>query len=240
MHKIVIPQAVIDRVIRHRGKEHVYENLDPRRTALLVVDMQNAFMMPGVAHAYCQHAESIVPNVNRLAQAMRETGATVVWIKTTFGDPSLVTWPVLHDMAGPERTQRRIAALADGSKGQEFWAGLDLRPQDLIVNKNRYSAFIQGSSNVAEVLRSRGIDTLVVTGTVTNVCCESTARDAMMMNFKTIMVTDANAGHTDEEHNASLIAFYLSFGDIMSTDELIACLRRNAKAGRTAPVGESA
>ncbi|MFN2644353.1 MAG: cysteine hydrolase, partial [Burkholderiales bacterium] len=60
MHKVVIPQSVIDRVIRHRGKAHVYENLDPHKTALLVVDMQNAFMMPGVAHAYCQHAESIV------------------------------------------------------------------------------------------------------------------------------------------------------------------------------------
>jgi len=237
MHKVVIPQAVIDRVIRHRGKEHAYENLDPRRTALLVVDMQNAFMMPGVAHAYCQYAESVVPNINRLAQAMRETGATVVWIKTTFGEQSLVTWPVLHELAGQERTPRRIAALAEGSKGQEFWAALDIRPADLIVNKDRYSAFIQGSSNIAEVLRSRGIDTVVVTGTVTNVCCESTARDAMMTNFKTIMVTDANAGHTDEEHNASLVAFYLSFGDIMSTDFLIGCLRRNAKAGHAAPVG---
>jgi ureidoacrylate peracid hydrolase len=236
MHKVVIPQAVIDRVIRHRGKEHVYENLDPRRTALLVVDMQNAFMMPGVAHAYCQYAESIVPNVNRLAQAMRETGATVVWIKTTFGEQSLVTWPVLHDMAGPERTPRRIAALADGSEGHAFWAGLDIRPADLIVNKDRYSAFIQGSSDIAEVLRARGIDTVVVTGTVTNVCCESTARDAMMSNFKTVMVTDANAGHTDEEHNASLVAFYLSFGDIMSTDHLIACLRRN-KAKQPSTVG---
>jgi ureidoacrylate peracid hydrolase len=240
MHKVVIPQAVIDRVVRHRGKEHVYENLDPRRTALLVVDMQNAFMMPGVAHAYCQYAESIVPNVNRLAQAMRETGATVVWIKTTFGEQSLRSWPVLHEMAGPERTSRRIAALADGSKGQEFWAGLDIRPADLIVNKDRYSAFIQGSSDIAEVLRARGIDTVVVTGTVTNVCCESTARDAMMSNFKTVMVTDGNAGHTDEEHNASLVAFYLSFGDIMSTDQLIACVRRNAKAGLAAPVGQGA
>src|SRR5690349_2346394 len=220
-HKVDIPQAVIDRVVRHRGREHVYENLYPRRTALLVVDMQNAFMMPGVAHAYCQYAESIVPNVNRLAQAMRETGATVVWIKTTFGEQSLASWPVLHDMAGAERTPRRLAALAEGSKGHEFWAGLDRRPADLIVNKDRYSAFIQGSSNIAEVLRGRGIDTVVVTGTVTNVCCESTARDAMMTNFKTIMATDANAGHTDEEHNASLVAFYLSFGDIMSTEELI-------------------
>ena len=52
---------------------------------------------------------------------------------------------MLHEMAGPERTSRRIAALADGSKGQEFWAGLDIRPADLIVNKDRYSAFIQGS-----------------------------------------------------------------------------------------------
>jgi len=229
MHKVDIPQAIIDRVIRHRGKEHVYENLDPRKTALLVVDMQNAFMMPGVAHAYCTYAESIVPNVNRLAQAMRETGATVVWIKTTFGDQSLVSWPVLHDMAGAERTERRNAALAEGSKGHEFWSGLDMRPSDLIVNKDRYSAFIQGSSNIAEVLRGRDIDTVVVTGTVTNVCCESTARDAMMTNFKTIMVTDANAGHTDEEHNASLIAFYLSFGDVMSTDYLVSCLRRKAK-----------
>jgi ureidoacrylate peracid hydrolase len=78
------------------------------------------------------------------------------------------------------------------------------------------------------VLRGRGLDTVVVTGTVTSVCCESTARDAMMINFRTIMVTDANASHTDEEHNASLIAFYLSFGDIMPTDLLISCLRRNA------------
>src|SRR2546423_11529475 len=228
MHKIVIPQSIVERVIRHRGKEHVYESLDPRKTALLVVDLQNAFMMPGVAHAYCEHAQSIVPNVNRLAQGMREARGTVVWVRTTFGEKSLETWPVLHDMVGPERTQRRNAAMAAGTKGHEFWAGLDIRASDLVVNKDRYSAFIQGSSELAEVLRSRGIDTVAVAGTVTQVCCESTARDAMMLNFKAIMVTDANASHTDEEHNASLTAFYLSFGDIMSTDLLLACLKRNA------------
>src|SRR4029077_10088271 len=97
---------------------------------------------------------------------------------------------------------------------------------------------IQGSSDLAEVLRGRGIDTVLITGTVTNVCCDSTARDAMMLNFKTIMVTDANAGHTDEEHNAALIAFYLSFGDIMSTEMLLSCLRRNAGIkAQPAPAG---
>ena len=100
--------------------------------------------------------------------------------------------------------------------------------------KNRFSAFIQGSSNLAEVLRSRGLDTLLITGTVTNVCCESTARDAMMLNFRTIMVTDGNAAGTDEDHNASLASFYLTFGDIMSTDKLIALLKRNVAKGLAA------
>ncbi len=228
MHKVAIPQSIVERVIKHRGKEHIYEDLDPKKTALLVVDLQNAFMLPGVAHALCETAPAIVPNVNAIAQTIRETGGAVVWIKSTFDEKSLVTWPVLHEMAGPERPGRRPAAMAEGTKGHEFWAGLDIRPTDLIVNKDRYSAFIQGSSDLAEVLRKRGIDTVVIAGTVTNVCCESTGRDAMMLNFKSIMVTDANAALTDEEHNASLIAFYLSFGDIMSTDLLMSCLRRNA------------
>ena len=86
---------------------------------------------------------------------------------------------------------------------------------------------------MAEVLRGRGIDTLLVTGTVTSVCCESTARDAMMLNFKTIMVTDGNAAMTDEEHNAALTDFYLTFGDVMSTDSH-RCLRRNAQKGLAA------
>lgn len=225
----MIPQSIVDRVIRHRGKEHIYEDLDPAKTALLVVDLQNAFMLPEVAHALCVSSPDIVPNVNAIARTMRETGGTVVWLKTTFDEKSLVTWPVLHEMAGPQRTAKRLAAMTGGTKGHEFWAGLDIRPTDLIVNKDRYSAFIQGSSDLAEVLGKRRIDTVVVTGTVTNVCCETTARDAMMLNFRSIMVTDANAAMTDEDHNASLIAFYLAFGDIMSTDLLLACLKRNAR-----------
>ena len=118
------------------------------------------------------------------------------------------------------------------SKGYEIFAGLKVETaDDLIVEKNRYSAFIQGSSDLAAVLRARGLDTLLITGTVTNVCCELTARDAMMLNFKTVMVTDGNAANTDEDHNAALSNFYLTFGDIMSTDFAIACLTRNAQKG---------
>jgi ureidoacrylate peracid hydrolase len=228
MHKLAIPQSVIDRVVARRGKEHVYENLDPAKTALVVVDLQNAFMMPGVAHSECKMAPKIVPNVNRLAQAVRATGGKVVWIQTAFLKESLDDWSVLHGMALPARTEKRIEALSRGTKGYELWAELEVKPEDLIVEKLRFSAFIQGSSNLAEVLRDHGLDTVLITGTVTSVCCESTARDAMMLNFKTIMVTDGNAAATDEDHNGALIGFYLTFGDIMSTDMLISCLERNS------------
>ena len=227
MHKLSIPQSIVDRVIARRGREHVYADLDPTKTALVVVDMQNAFMLPGVAHALCPMAEKIVPNINRLAEAVRAAGGTVVWIKTTFKEDALRSWSTYFAMVTPEQGAKRVAALTADSKGHELWAALDVRPDDLIVEKNRFSAFIQGSSDLAEVLRSRGLDTVLVTGTVTNVCCESTARDAMMLNFRTIMVSDGNAAVTDEDHNASLTAFYLTFGDVMSTDMLVASLARN-------------
>jgi ureidoacrylate peracid hydrolase len=230
MHKLSIPQSVVDRAIARRGREHIYDDLDPARTALVVVDMQNAFMMPGVAHALCPMAEKIVPNINRLAAAVRSAGGTVIWVKTTFTPEALQSWSIYFDMVTPELRAQRIAALTAGGKGHQLWAELEVLPGDLIVEKDRFSAFIQGSSDLAEVLRSRGLDTILVTGTVTNVCCESTARDAMMLNFKTVMVTDGNAAVTDDDHNASLCAFYLTFGDIMSTDMLIACLDRNARA----------
>jgi ureidoacrylate peracid hydrolase len=229
MHTLSIPQSVVDRVVARRGREHVYDALDPAKTALVVVDMQNAFMLPGVAHSLCPMAQEIVPNINRLARAVRATGGTVFWIKTTFTEEALRSWSTYFEMARPERVAKRIEALTADSLGHRLWSGLDVQPQDPIVEKNRFSAFIQGSSDLAAALRARGLDTVLVTGTVTNVCCESTARDAMMLNFKTIMVTDANAAATDADHAASLTAFYLTFGDIMSTDMLIGCLERNAK-----------
>jgi isochorismate hydrolase len=75
-----------------------------------------------------------------------------------------------------------------------------------------------------ERLRAEGFDTVLIGGTVTNVCCESSARDAMMMNFRTVMVADANAAMSDAEHNASLANFWHIFGDVMTVDHVIARL----------------
>jgi ureidoacrylate peracid hydrolase len=229
MHKIAIPRFMIDRVIQLRGKEHCFEDFDPARTALVVVDMQNAYMMPGVAHALCEPAQAIVPTINRLAHAVRAAGATVVWVKAVYEPETLESWSVSYEMAGEGGTRRRIAALSRGSKGYELWPGLEVEPQDLQVEKKRFSAFIEGASDLEAVLRARGIEWLLIAGTVTNVCCESTARDAMMRNFRVIMVTDANAAFTDDEHNAALTSFYLVFGDIMPTDMVIERLAQNRR-----------
>lgn len=230
MHKIAIPPSVVERVIARRGREHVFGDFDAQRTALVVVDMQNAFMMEGVAHSPCKTAIDIVPNINRIAQGLRAAGGHVVWIQTAFTEESLQSWSTYYDIGTPERNRKRAEALARGSLGYALWSELDARPDDLHVEKLRFSAFIQGSSNLEETLRARGVDTLIIAGTVTNVCCESTARDAMMLNFKTIMATDANAAATDDEHNASLIAFYLTFGDIMPTDLIVEKLQAQERA----------
>jgi ureidoacrylate peracid hydrolase len=234
MHKIAISQSVIDRVVARRGKEHIFENLVPSKTALVVVDMQNGFMVPELGHAACAMAHEIVPNINRLAKAVRDTGGAVIWIQTAYSDETLTSWSISYEMVGQRGAERRKFSLSPQNKGYEIFPDLKVEPTDLIVVKNRYSAFIQGSSNIEDVLKSHGLDTLLITGTVTNVCCESTARDAMMRNYRTIMITDGNAANSDEDHNAALNNFYLTFGDVMSTDFVTACLRRNAQKGLAA------
>jgi len=228
MHQVKIAQWAIDRTLERRGKRHVHENLDPRKTALIVVDLQNGFMVEEVAAAYVPVAVEIVPNVNRLAAAVRRTGGKVFWIKQTVDATSAVAWSEWLAMMTPPARHNLIANLSPGSRGHDIYPSLEVEPEDEVVLKYRFSAFVQGASDLPQRLRAQGYDTVLITGTVTNVCCESSARDAMMLNFKTIMVSDGNAARTDEEHNATLSTFLAIFGDVMDTDFLIQRLEANA------------
>lgn len=225
-----IPDAIVERVVARRGSEHCYADLDPARTALVVIDLQYAFMDDAVGHAVCPAALDIVPAVNRLAAAVRQSGGGVFWVQMTHDRHCLEEWSVAHEMASPVMREKRIAALSEGTAGHRLWPDLEIRPEDEIVKKYRYSAFMPGTSDLPERLRARGFDTVLITGTVTNVCCESSARDANMTNFRTIMVSDGNAAATQEEHDASLAAFYNIFGDVMDTDMVVDRLRRRQPA----------
>jgi len=199
----------------------VFDGLQAERTAHVVVDLQNGFMAPG-AVAEISTAREIVPNVNHISQALREAGGLVVYIQNTLDAEAIRTWSTYLDyFCTPTRRQRMIEAFSPGAEGHALWPGLDVQAGDLLVRKRRFGAFAPGASDLHAILQERGIDTLIITGTATQVCCESTARDAMMMNRKVFFVADGNATFTDEEHNATLSALAHTFCDLRATEEMI-------------------
>ncbi|CAB3671495.1 MAG: isochorismatase family protein [Achromobacter pulmonis] len=228
-----IPQWVQDRVIARQGCLHPYDTLPGARTAVVVIDMQQYFTLPGY-QGECAAARGIIAPVNRLCEAVRAAGGTVVWVQTA-SDNADAFWSHHHGvMLTPERSARRLETLRRDSPG--FALHPELRPadSDLRVVKRFYSAMATGSSELEPLLRGRGVDTLLIAGTVTNVCCESTARDAMMRDFRTIMVDDALAAVTPAEHEHALHGWLLFFGDVLSVDEVATRLRPAQAARRTA------
>ena len=223
-----IPEEIAARVVARRGRAHAFAEFDPKRTALVVIDLQNAFMDEAVGHAVCPAAIDIVPTVNRLARALRQAGGGVFWVRMTHDERCLEEWSVAHEIATPAMRKKRIEALTAGSKGHALWPDLEVLPEDEIVDKYRYSGFLPGTSELPERLRAGGFDTLLITGTVTNVCCESSARDASMLNFRTIMVSDGNAAASRAEHDAALANFYNIFGDVQDSAMILEALRVTA------------
>lgn len=224
MHSNELPAEIVERLRARRGRLQLFDALEPRGTALVVIDMQHAFVAPGAPSAVATAAE-IVPNINRLAAALREAGGCVAWVQATYTREGPGYWPLFFDyMVTPELSSRILGALTEGSPGHALWAGLDVKPQDLRVPKNRYSAFFPGACELPQRLRERAVDTVLIAGTMTNVCCEASARDAMMDGFKTVVVSDANAARSDAEHIAALATILQFFGDVRTTDEVLALL----------------
>lgn len=221
IHPFEMPAWAQERILARQGSALVFGDRPATSTALVVVDMQNYFLDPA-SGASVPNARAIVPNINRLAQALRAAGGRVVWIRTLFTGEALETIPHFHhELLTRDRFETRCAALDREAEGSQLWPELDVQPQDMIVEKTRYSGMIHGAGDMEEQLRAAGIDTLLVTGTMTNACCESTARDAMMRNFRTTMVHDGCASIRDDEHAFALIHFALFFGDVTGTDELV-------------------
>lgn len=218
------PQWVIDRVTARQGRLHPYPQIDGAKTAFVVVDLQNYFTQPGY-QGECAASRATFGTVNRLAAAVRHAGGTVIWIQTT-ADGADEFWSHHHEfMLTPERSKRRLEELSREHDGFAISPSLEIRPEDPRVVKRCYSALTPGSSCLDEELKARDIRTLLIGGTVTNVCCESTARDAMAMNYATIMVEDALSAVTPGEHLNALHNWMLFFGDVLSADEVVERLR---------------
>lgn len=229
MQDYVVPPHVEERESRRLGDRRF--EADPAKTALVVIDMQNYFVADGY-QAQVPLAAGLVPKINAAARALREAGGSVVWIRTTAVDARRY-WARHHSEGlAPKVAEQRLSSLDENSKGYQLFPGLDVAGSDAVIDKIKFSAFAPDSSKLDAHLRAKGIDTVVIAGVLTNVCCESTARDAMMHEYRVVMLSDGNAAMTTEEHCGALNTFRLFFGRVMDVDSLNAHWRAGRHSGR--------
>ncbi len=227
MHATGVRQEIVDRVLARRGRYHIFDALAASETAFVVIDMQNLFCEPG-APAEVPASRGICANINRMAAELRARGGLVIWITsaTTYANGKSDWETFIRNFVAAGVQERTIEALRPDGPGETIWPELDVRDGDLRIRKNRYSALTPGASILQSVLQSHGIRHVLIGGTKTNICCESTARDAMMLDYGVVMVEDCNAALSDDEHRAALENVIQQFGDVMTVDECVAALDR--------------
>lgn len=226
-HPVTVSEQIRDRLIKIRGDVRLYRDMVPERTAFVAIDMQNAFVAPGGPIEVAE-SRNIVAAINRMAEGCRGLGIPVIWIRSHHPKGGADWRPFFDYYVRPERREAAARALSDDAPGSQFYPEMDIQDSDYIVMKNRYSCFIPGSSSLERLLRSQRRDNIILAGTKTNICVESTARDGMMIDFHMTVLGDATASLSDEEHQASLNVLAQEFADILTVDEALSELKANA------------
>lgn len=228
MHQVSIPQHIIDRVRAVRGRDHIFDSIDMSKTAHVIVDMQVGFVAEG-APIEVPMTRQISDTINTISRTVRDRGGVNVFTRYTYDPTEKLSWDTWFKTLGVTQ----LAAQAKMGPGQPDWEldpSMEVDASDIIVDKTRFSAMIPGTCDMDEQLKARGVDTLIITGTLTNCCCESTARDAQQMGYKIIFMSDANATLSDEEHLGTLLSMYTIFADVMDTPYLLDLIDKSAQA----------
>lgn len=199
------------------------ELVDPAHTALVMIDIQNDFCTPGGTFDRSGYDVSMyqhmIPRAERLLTAARRAGVLRVFIQNTTLHGHLSDSPAqvrFRVRLSRDPSQPSLRYTEDGTWGHEFVA--ELAPQDgeLVINKFRSSAFIGTPLDL--LLRSNGIDTIVISGCTTEGCVESTARDGMFLDYYVVVVPDCVESDTREQHEASLTLMRVRFDTIDSAE----------------------
>lgn len=229
MHTIKLEDDIVQIALQRRGRLRLFERIDPKRTAHLVIDMQTGFMTPG-APAEIAPAATIIPNINRISAACRDAGALNVFVQNSISEESKHSWSNWFGAFWtPAKRENMYATFMVGQPGHALHPDIEVEAGDMHINKFRFGCFVDGSSDLHGRLQALGIDTVIITGCATNICCESTARDAMMLNYKVLFVSDGTATHTDFEHNITLNNMMLTFADVVTTDDVTGLLTSSAE-----------
>lgn len=198
-------------------------HLNPQDTALVIIDMQNDFCHEDGASARRGLADipafqACAPKIDGLIAHARAAGVPVVFIYMTLDDTTKSeAWTNKH---GTE-----VSIVVKDNWGADFYK-LYPQPGDAVVEKHRYSGFI--GTNLNLILRSMGCRSIVLTGVLTNVCVESTARDGFMLDYNVTLVSDACAGSSPEAHAGTLANIANVFGTVLDAEQVGAVWRAAA------------
>lgn len=204
----------------------VDEKVNPHHTALVVIDMQNDFIADDGLIARegrdVSQAKEMAKRLPELIKVAREAGVFVIFVRNVYtSEQNFYLSDVWLEQAARKRAggYTRIPVCAAGSWGGEFYGDLRPQPEDPIVTKHRYSAFY--NTDLDTILRANGIRTVVLTGVVTNVCVETSAREAFVRDYYVVVVSDGTAAYVQADHDMTLQNIDRFFGETISTSDLI-------------------
>ena len=199
------------------------EQIDPKHTALLVIDPQNDFCASDGAAVKLMgldvsRVQSAIQPLNSLIEKAREAGLMIVWTRSLVDPdkarPSFKARSFILDAKAED-----IELVRAGSNGAEWYSGVvKPLPDEYIVTKYHYDAF--EDTDLALLLGSRGIKTLLMTGFITNVCVETTARHGYIKGYYIVVVSDCTDTGTEEEHEATLYNIGKFFGKVATSSEI--------------------
>lgn len=224
MHSVGVRPHIYQRVMLRRKKYHWFDQLNPRKTAAIIIDMQKTFCEPG-SPAEVPQSRGIIKSINSFTEELRKIAVPIIWVlhgNSQIGDKS--DWDLFFNNVVADDLKKQTIESLNPQK-QKIWQELTSSDNDIVIMKNRYSALITGSSTLEKTLTELDIDTLLICGTKTNICCESTARDAMMLGFKIVMVEDCCAALSDDEHQSALETIIQQFGDVRTSAQVLKILQ---------------
>ena len=191
-------------------------DFDPATTAVLVVDMLKDFFKEGGAMVL-EGGEALYAPHRKLLAAARAAGMPVLWLNQCLPpDDSLFEMRTVHCLAG--------------SWGAEVVDELPIEDSDIVIPKRRYSGFFQTTLDLT--LRERGIDTVIVTGVVTNICVRSTVHDAFFLRYKVLVPEDLVMATSQQAQEVTLYDIDTHYGDVTNLEKVLGALQRGQDAGR--------
>lgn len=204
-------------------KEQVF-NLKKDKLALIVVDMQNYYCKSGL-EADLHGLNEVIDNINNMVHFCHKHEIPVIWLRQNFKvDQNGSDAGYYEDLHKKPLTKD----LCNLHKGTEIYKDLDIIfSLDHQVIKNRYSPFINDSSELPHLLKTLKRTQLMFCGVLLNVCVESSIRDAMQLNYETVLISDATTSIDRIVYEVSLLNIKLFFGDVYKTDELIETISKS-------------